>query len=288
MSGARDGEFELITLRSGKRAVRHLGHGEVMHPSVGPWEEANRLYVDQVELERHLHKEEPTPLRILDVGLGAATNAVAVLTKLRALELAGDSSRRRPLELTSLEIDLAPLRLAVADVEGFPFLAPFASALHELMETGEHISPGLHWKLLLGDARSLLGEVRHLQELVLFDPFSPKANPSLWTPAFLARIRQVCREDGEGALVATYSAATPTRISFLLGGFFVGAGASTGQKGETTLAATKLSSLAHPLGRRFLERWERSSSRAPHGTELTAELEARIRSHPQFDLPAAR
>lgn len=286
MSEARDGEFELITLRNGNRAVRHLGHGEVMHPSVGPWEEANRLYVDQIELERRVRAADPTPLRVLDVGLGAATNAVALLTKLRGLDAEGGASRRRAIELTSLEIDLAPLRLALADAEGFSYLVPFAGALRELMEKGVYRSEGLTWKLLLGDARELLGEVQGPQELVLYDPFSPKSNPPLWTPAFLSKIRALCREDGEGAFVATFSAATPTRISFLLAGFFVGSGASTGLKSETTLAATKLESLANPLGPRFLERWERSSARAPHGTELTPELEAQIRNHPQFKATA--
>ena len=75
----RDGDFELVTLRNGSRAVRHLGHGEVMHPAVGPWQEALRLYVEQPRLAERLR----TPgerLVIHDVGLGAATNAVAALT----------------------------------------------------------------------------------------------------------------------------------------------------------------------------------------------------------------
>src|SRR5690242_4509515 len=50
----RDGDFELVTLRNGARAVRHLGHGEVMHPSIGPWQEALRLYVDQPRLAERL------------------------------------------------------------------------------------------------------------------------------------------------------------------------------------------------------------------------------------------
>ncbi len=41
----READFELCTLRSGARAVRHVGYGEVMHPAGGPWEEANRLYI---------------------------------------------------------------------------------------------------------------------------------------------------------------------------------------------------------------------------------------------------
>ena len=51
---SRDGDFELITLRNGARAVRHLGHGEVMHPSIGPWQEALRLYVEQPRLADRL------------------------------------------------------------------------------------------------------------------------------------------------------------------------------------------------------------------------------------------
>ena len=65
--GARDGDFELVTLRNGTRAVRHLGHGEVMHPSVGPWQEACALYVEQSRLAEKLQVEGP-PLQRLGRG----------------------------------------------------------------------------------------------------------------------------------------------------------------------------------------------------------------------------
>jgi hypothetical protein len=71
-------------------------------------------------------------------------------------------------------------------------------------------------------------------------------------------------------------------VSLLLAGFFVGKGASTGTKGETTVAATKLEYLESPLGERWLERWRRSSARGPHGGELTAELEHTVSAHRQF------
>jgi len=89
-------------------------------------------------------------------------------------------------------------------------------------------------------------------------------------------------EDGEGALLLTYSAATPTRVTLLLAGFYVGAGVSTGTKGETTVAATRRAALGSPLGERWLERWRRSSSRAPHGQPLTPEAEARVLAYPQW------
>jgi tRNA U34 5-methylaminomethyl-2-thiouridine-forming methyltransferase MnmC len=273
----RDGDFEVVTLRNGARAVKHLGHGEVMHPSVGPWQEAQRLYVEQPRLAERLRQPGP-PLVILDVGLGAATNAVAALTCAREL----GPERRRALELVSLEVDLAPLRLALADPAGFSFLQPFRAPAEALMREGLWEEEGLRWRLLLGNALSHLEGPLPLVDLVSFDPFSPAANPEMWTEAVLSRVRARCREDGEGALLMTYSAATPTRVTLLLAGFYVGAGLSTGTKGETTVAATRLEALQAPLGERWLERWRRSSARAPHGAELTPEIEARVLAHPQW------
>src|SRR4051812_45883082 len=137
----RDGEFELITLRNGARAVRHLGHGEVMHPSIGPWAEANLIYVEQPRLGDRLRREEGGPVRIYDVGLGAAANAVAALSCAAAL----GTLRRRRLELVSFERDLAPLRLALADPGGFPFLSPWRTAAEALMRDGRWEGEGSAW-----------------------------------------------------------------------------------------------------------------------------------------------
>ncbi|PZR10800.1 MAG: tRNA guanosine(34) transglycosylase Tgt [Archangium gephyra] len=276
-TGAKDGVFELVTTRGGHRVVRHTGHGEIMHP-VGPWEEANRLYVDQLEVERRLRTASDEPLRILDVGLGAGTNAIAALT--RAKEMG--ASRMRPLEIVSLEHDLAPLRLALSDPEGFPFLQPWKHAVQALLDHGSWEDPNFTWRLLEGDAVKLVDELDGEFDVVFFDPFSPESNPTMWTVDFLRQIRSHLPR--EGGVLATYSAATPTRVSLLLAGFFVGHGVSTGLKGETTIASTGAKSLEQALGERWLARWQRSSARGPHGDELTTELENAIRSHPQFAL----
>lgn len=274
--GDRDGDFELITLRSGFRAVRHVGNGEVMHPSVGPWNEALALYVGQSKLPERLSREGQ-PLLLLDVGLGAATNAVAALTS--AAEVTG---RKRALHVVSFEIDLAPLRLALADPEGFPFLVPFADACRALIEKGRWERDGLSWTLLMGDALEGLKQAPRPAELVFFDPFSPESNPAMWTSKAFQALHASCTSEGEGTLVTTYSASTRTRASMLLGGFFVGVGAAVGTKKETTVAATRKDQLAAPLDARWLERWRRSTARAPHGEELTAEMAAQIEAHPQF------
>lgn len=279
-TGLKEGVFELVTTRQGHRAVRHTGHGEIMHP-VGPWDEANRLYVDQLELEKRLSIPSEDPLRILDVGLGAGTNAVAALTRAEKM----GALRKRPLEIVSLEIDLTPLRLALQDPEGFPFLQPWKHAAEAVLTEGRWDSPNLSWRLLEGDAVKLVGELDGAFDIIFFDPFSPDSNPTMWTVDFLREIRS--RTPREGGMLATYSAATPTRVSLLLAGFFVGHGMSTGTKGETTIAATAPGLIQQVLGQRWLERWQRSSAPGPHGAELTTELQQAVRAHPQFVIKEA-
>ncbi len=279
---ARDGDFELVTLRNGTRAVRHRGHGEVMHPSVGPWQEACSLYVEQSRLSEKLQVEGP-PLRIWDVGLGAGTNAVAALTCARELGL----RQRRELSVVSFEIDLSPLRLALADAPGFAFLQPFSDAGQALLR-GDRWSDGRsHWQLHLGDAAAFWHGSWEPADLIFFDPFSPASNPALWTPAAFASLRRHARSEGEGCTLFTYSAATPTRVSLLLGGFYVGNGIATGMKKETTVAATQRELLEQPLDARWLARWERSAAQAPHGAALSEEIAEAVRGHRQFARPPA-
>ena len=274
---ARDGDFELVTLRNGARAVRHLGHGEVMHPSVGPWQEACALYVEQSRLADKLQVAGP-PVRVWDVGLGAGTNAVAALTTARAL----GARQRRKLAVVSFEIDLAPLRLALADAQGFPFLQPFAAAGRALLDGQAWSEEQSEWRLQLGDAAELWRRAWEPADLIFFDPFSPASNPDLWTPTAFAQLLAHARRDGDGCTLFTYSAATPTRVSLLLGGFYVGTGIATGMKKETTVAATRRELLEQPLDARWLARWERSAAQAPHGMALTDEIRTALRKHRQF------
>jgi tRNA U34 5-methylaminomethyl-2-thiouridine-forming methyltransferase MnmC len=271
------GQFELVTLRNGHRAVRHLGHDEVMHPSVGPWAEANALYVTQARLAERLVVPGAGPLRLYDVGLGAAANAAAALACWRALP----ESARRPLHVDSFEVDLEPLRLALSDPEGFPFLVPDRAVWTALLERGQHEEPGLSWRLHLGDALAVLSRAEAPVEVIFHDPFSPESNPTLWSPAAFAALLGQGQEGGQGTVLFTYSASTRTRVSMLLGGLCVGVGDAIGTKQETTVAASRVDLLQRPLDGRFLQRFERSGARAPFG-EPPPGWEEAVRSHPQF------
>ncbi len=113
--------------------------------------------------------------------------------------------------------------------------------------------------------------------MIFWDPFSPRANPALWTVAAFATARAAA---GPRAVLLTYSASTATRVAMLLGGWAVGIGACSGSKAATTAAAIDLRDLTHPLDRGWLRRLDRPA--APLPPDAPADAVARVRAAPQF------
>src|SRR5688572_4041202 len=85
------------------------GSGEVMHPIGGPLVECERLYVTPARLAERLAGSEPEPLVLLDVGLGAGSNAAAAI----ALRFAAHGAAR-PLSIVSFDRQLEAFELALA------------------------------------------------------------------------------------------------------------------------------------------------------------------------------
>ena len=267
------GRFEIVLTSLGVPAVRDTVAGEVMHPVIGPAVEAERLYVAQSRLRERLATPGPR-LVLFDVGLGAGSNALAALAAAEGAPPGG-----RGLEIVSFEADPRALALAVSD-EGAARLGLDTTARdagRALLARGRFESRRVVWRLVLGDALETLRGEDARAELVYWDPFSPKANPGLWTCAAFAAARARC---AERAALYTYSTATATRAALLLAGFFVGQGDPSGPKEQTTAAATDPALLARPLDARWLARLERSS--APLPKDAPADAMERIRAHPQF------
>ena len=122
---------------------------------------------------------------------------------------------------------------------------------------------------------------------ILFDPFSPAKNPSMWTQGLFANL--FCLLDSQRpCALATYARSTMLRVELLLAGFYVGSGQAVGQKEETTIAANTLDLIEQPLEGRWLQRARKSRSAEPlweplyRQAPLTHETWQRLRAHPQF------
>jgi hypothetical protein len=114
------------------------------------------------------------------------------------------------------------------------------------------------WRIDLGDFRRRVADAPGPPpRAVLFDPYSPAANPGMWTREVFRAIRERADED---CTLTTYSRSTVTRARLMLAGWCVGRGAATGAKTETTVAATRLEQLREPLRPDWLARVRRSTA----------------------------
>ncbi len=277
----RLGDYEVHTHEKGFSSIRQVSSGEVMHSVSPPEEEARRLYLEPSRLKERLQKRDE--IVIWDVGLGAASNAMAVI------EAHCGPGRIR---MESFEIDLDPLRLALKNPHLFRHLrSPAPHALlrdgrweSSMDEPGDQSSGSIEWRLFEGDFLERMKEASR-PDLIFFDPFSPKVDVPLWSRECFSRIFAACRD--EGAMLMTYSVSTAVRAMLLSEGFFVGSGAASGPKSETTVAyrgRPDPDASSRLLGAEWLQRWERSSAKFPGGLDFSrhGEFESLIRSHPQF------
>jgi len=286
------GDYDIVTSAQGFSSIRQLSSGEVMHSVSAPSDEAQRLYIDQSRLAARLLKNsdaDTAELVIWDVGLGAASNAMAAIQCFERELAERGATVLRPLRIVSFECDLNPLKLASKYASLFPHLRH--GAPYKLLETGRwtHASGLLEWELHTGDFLQFL-ETSPVPDLIYYDPFSAKTDTGLWTSAVFARIAKHCAP--KSAELYTYSAATAVRVALLTSGFTVAAGVGTGPKADTTIAFTQAAgAAAHPahariLGQEWLTRWKRSGSKFPPGLpeDERPAFAQRFEALPQFSV----
>ena len=271
--------YEIVVTPSGASALRERASGEVMHPGAGPLIESQRLYVTPSRLVARLAAEHPEPLVLFDVGLGAGSNAAAAWCASEQRTQPG-----RKLEIISFDRTDAALDVALRPehAAAFGFDAQGRCAGQQLL--AERCARGLHtrWQLRLGDFAAEFARAFGTQaDVVFWDPFSPRVDPSAWSVAIFSALRRCCRS---GATVHTYSAATSTRAALLLAGFAVGLEyAASNKQRHSTMAAIDLGDLRRPLPQSWLEHFARSNAGWPHDAPVDAV--ERISALPQFRRP---
>ena len=129
----------------------------------------------------------------------------------------------------------------------------------ELLETGRSNFGPVEWRFHCGNFEDEMNRAP-APHAVLYDPYSPAVNPEMWNLEVFTKLRQRC---SDACLLTSYSRSTAVRVTLALAGFFPGRGSSTGEKDETTVAATHRELLANPLDAQWLERVRRSTRGGP-------------------------
>lgn len=261
--------FEVVATSAGAISIRNKILNETMHNPIGPWVEANLLYIDQSHLKQRLAEQTHDEFVIFDVGLGAAANALAALAAVKST-----TDRIRPVRIVSFERDLELLKFALENSHFFEHFKGYEEILKTVLESEFYSDGWVSWELRHGDFLEFIEMEKHRPHLVFFDPYSSKVNEEMWTTSCFRKIKAIARLPEEGAtLLYTYSRATRIRVSLIEAGFFVGYGTPTGLKTETTEASTDPSRLHRPLDREWFERWKKSHLRYPYDCKPDAQIQ---------------
>ncbi len=267
------GNFEIHRSKDGSFAsIKDRVSGEIMHSVTEPAVEAKKLYIDQSQIEQKLQAATSEPLVIWDVGLGAATNAMGVLSLYEKLLL--EKRTLRPVKLISFETDLDPLKLAYQYRSLFPELRHRAPGA--ILAKGEYTNPerSFEWKLIQGDFMKTFADAPPPDE-VFYDMFSFQTESRFWIEETFTELLMFFRL--KQTSLYTYSSSTRIRANLLAAGFFVSSGVAMGPKNSTTVATN-----FHPqdtkytlLGDAWLKRYDVSNVK-------DARQSHRVRNHPQF------
>lgn len=274
--------FQLIRVASGAQSLRSLRYRETFHPVVGPMIEARGLHVVQHRFIERAQLNPNDPFIIWDVGLGAAANAIAILEVFR-----DSAALSIPVELHSFDRNLDALHFALAHANELGYFIGWEELVSTLLKQGIAHFKNVTWRMHSGDFRERVMDLTiPAPQSVIFDPYSPASNPELWTVKSFSDLRK--RVGAFPCLLTSYSRSTSVRTTFLFAGWYVGKGASTGEKQETTVVASDLSLLSAPLERSWLERVAKSGApgplRGPEEEKMSSlEVAEKLADHPQFN-----
>lgn len=187
--------------------------GEAFHSLRGARAEAFEKFARATHLRERAAGDR---LCLLDVCYGLGYNTAA------ALETIWAANPRCHVTIYGLEVDATVPRAAVQP----PLIESWSPAIRpilvELAQSGCCDRPDLTARLLIGDARQTIQTLPHRNvqaDAILFDPFSPRRCPQLWTVEFFRAVARCLAPEG---ILATYSRAASVRRAMQLAGLAIG------------------------------------------------------------------
>jgi tRNA U34 5-methylaminomethyl-2-thiouridine-forming methyltransferase MnmC len=192
---------------------------EHYHSTSGAVEESLKKFAEPCI--EYLEKKE---VRILDMCFGLGYNSSAIIDL-----LAGKKQKITIIALENDEEILKQIKNVNPKLESY-FLIKKSVEKKEYKTIYKNTKSII--KLLLGDARQTIKQVKNI-DAVLFDPFSPKKQPELWTKQFLQDVHKAMNKN---APLTTYSCAKTFRDTLRELNFQVLNGPCVGRRAPSTVA----------------------------------------------------
>ncbi|MEK6963882.1 MAG: MnmC family methyltransferase [Nanoarchaeota archaeon] len=209
---------ETIKTKDGSSTFYNYTYQEHYHTLFGAREEALIKYVEPAKI-----KDRDNTV-ILDVCFGLGYNSAAALEQ---------KKEGASMTIIGLEIDPAILK----EIKNMDFPFSNKELFVEAIEKGEVVKDRITLKIIVGDILNTIKTIKEKVDVVLFDPFSPKKQPELWTQDLFKTIFELMNP---GGILTTYSCAKHIRESMKNAGFMVEDGPVFGRRAPGTVARKKL------------------------------------------------
>ncbi|HEY9664103.1 MAG TPA: MnmC family methyltransferase [Allocoleopsis sp.] len=187
--------------------------GEAFHSSQGAKAEAFVKFAQATQLAEKAHSPQ---LRLLDVCYGLGYNTAAALETIWAI------NPQCQIQVYGLELDRTVPQAAIVP----PLIESWSPQVQVILQAlalqQTYTTSPLQAHLLIGDARQTIQQVQQTgfqADAILFDPFSPRRCPQLWTVEFFTLVARCLAPTGR---LATYSRAASVRSAMLEAGFSIG------------------------------------------------------------------
>lgn len=187
--------------------------GEAFHSRQGAKAEAFEKFAIATHLAERAMRSQ---LCLLDVCYGLGYNTAA------ALETIGQINPHCHVTVYALELDPTVPLGAIEPELLVCWTDPVKEVLRSLAQEQICQRPNLDAHLLLGDARQTiqtLVQQGFQADAILFDPFSPRRCPQLWTVEFFGQVARCLAPKG---ILSTYSRSAAVRSAMRLAGLQIG------------------------------------------------------------------
>lgn len=206
---------EIITTGDGSKTIHIPEWNEQYHSKHGAVQEARHVFLEtglQYYMDRPDHDISKT-IHILEMGFGTGLNALLTFLKARDLDLSIAYSGVEAFPISSDEIGA----MDYASVLQSQDAATIYNVLHtSSWEESNEVSK----EFVLTKRQEKFEDITDLDryDLVYFDAFGPRVQPTLWTEAIFSKMYQALKTNG---VLTTYCAQGAARRAMQAVGFVV-------------------------------------------------------------------
>ncbi|MFP4423880.1 MAG: tRNA (5-methylaminomethyl-2-thiouridine)(34)-methyltransferase MnmD [Candidatus Woesearchaeota archaeon] len=205
--------MEKVKTRDDSITFYNEAYGETYHStSVGAIEEAVKKYVEPANIR--------AGMTVLDFCFGLGYNTLAALAK------------THELRIIAVELDQGILE-KIQETEVPEQYQEDYEKIKVAARESYYYDEKTVIKLFKGEASGIFTFIKEPIDRVLFDPFSPKKNPELWT---LDVFQKLFEKMSSGGRLTTFSCARHVRDNLKAAGFRVEDGPILGRKSPSTVA----------------------------------------------------